>query len=101
MDDVKFMIEDDGQIVDAEKRILNTMREKYGISDVRAAEIVNSLLKSTEAEAINDYINEVKNIIAQNGQIGETERRALDFFREKLNISPEKAAKLEQFVLKN
>ncbi|MBN2893566.1 MAG: hypothetical protein JXL97_16965 [Bacteroidales bacterium] len=101
MDDVKFMFEDDGQIIDAEKRILDNLSNKYGIEKKRAEEIISVAFQSFQLSDMNEYMNEVKTILDKNGQIGEAERRALDFFREKLGISVEKAKKIELLTIKN
>ncbi len=98
MDDVKFMLEDDGQIIETEQRILDKMRQKYGISQQRATEIIQKLLENHASSEEVEYMTEVENILKESGKIGETERRTLEFFREKLGISKEKAAKLETIV---
>lgn len=100
MDDVKFMLEDDGQIVDTEQRILDKMREKYKIKKVRADEIIETTMKNYASSEEMDYLTEVKNNLNDDGKIEEIERRALDFFRQKLGISEEKAMKLEKLVVK-
>lgn len=99
MDDVKFMLEDDGKIIDSEKRILETMRTKYGVEENRAKEIISVAIENFAHSAMNDYMTEVENIIKEHGQIDETHRRALDFFIEKLDISTEKAQEIEQLVI--
>lgn len=100
IDDVKFMLEDDGQIVDTEQRILNKMREKYKIEEIRANEIIEIAMKSYASSEEMEYLAEVKNSLNNDGKIGKTERRALDFFGKKLGISNEKALKLERLVIK-
>ena len=100
MDDVKFMLEDDGQIIDTEERILNKMREKYKIEEVRAKEIITKTMKNYASSEEMDYLTEVKNNLNDDGKIGDIERRALDFFRQKLSLSIEKAQKLERLVVK-
>jgi hypothetical protein len=100
MDDVKFMLEDDGQIIDTEQRILENMRVKYKIEEIRANEIIETTMKSYASSEEMDYLTEVKNNLNDDGKIGEIERRALDFFSKKLGLSAEKTAKLERLVVK-
>ncbi len=100
MDDVKFMLEDDGKIVEAEQRILDKMVEKYGLEKTRADEIIAEVTKDYASSEEMEYLDEVKNILKNNGEIGVAERRVLEFFRQKLEISKENAEKLEKMVIK-
>ena len=84
MSDVKFMLDDDGQIVETEKRILDKMFEKYEIEKSRAEEIISEIIKDYASSGEMEYITEVKKSLKNNGEIGESERRALEFFRQKL-----------------
>ena len=98
MDDVKFMLEDDGKIIDTEKRILEKMREKYKIKEIRAKEIIDKTMNNYASSAEMEYLTEVKNILDNDKKIDKAERRTLEFFRKKLDITKEKANKLEQLA---
>ena len=100
IEDINFMLEDDGEIIDTEMSILKKLSKKYGIDDDRAEELINQTVSNYINQEEKEYIQEVINA-AKDGQISDSERRSLDFFREKLNISKEKAEKLEVIALKN
>ncbi len=100
IDDVNFMLQDDGQIIDTEMSILKKLSQKYGINDQRANELINQCISNYATSDEMEYMQEVQNA-AKDGYINESERRSLDFFRQKLNISKEKAEKLKAIALKN
>ncbi len=100
IDDVNFMLQDDGQIIDTEMSILKKLSQKYGINDQRANELIIQCISNYATSDEKEYMQEVQNA-AKDGHINESERRSLNFFRQKLNISKEKAEKLEAIALKN
>ena len=100
MDDVKFMLEDDGEIIDTEQRILDKMKEKYKIEEARADEIIAKVMKNYATSEEMEYLDELKKNLNDDGKIKENERRALNFYRQKLGISKEKAEKLEKLAVK-
>lgn len=87
---------EDGVIEPAERRMLERMRERWGISIERAAEIEDSL-SYTDAE--QDYLEEVRFVLSDNGEISAAERRLLQRVAQKLGISPERADALERAVV--
>ena len=98
LDEVKICLEEGGEISSKERRLLDRLRTKLGISDMRAKELEDSLkaLKLTEEE--QEYLEEYKLCLEEDGKISPKERRLLDRLRNKLSISQKRAKELEDFV---
>ena len=95
LEEIHFMLEDDGVIDDRERMILERLRKCYNITPERAKEL--------EAEAIagqeltpeeQEYLSEYKNSL-QDGAISERERRLLNRLAMALGISEERVKELE------
>lgn len=92
----------DGKIGDRERRFLNRMCERLGISQERALEIELELQKNgTLTEEERTYMEEVKFCYEDDGMIDEKECKYLDRIREKFGITPERAQELEQLFLQS
>ena len=97
-EEVKFCIEDDGMIDDSERRLLERKRIKFGISQERAAEIENSLLRPQLTEDEQEYLEAVKEELV-GGMIPDASRRLLDRLRKRMDISNERAKEIEIMAL--
>ena len=97
-EEVKFCLED-GTIGDKERRFLERMRTKLGISSERATEIEESLQKPQLTEDEQDYLDAVKDEI-MDGMIPESSKRLLNRLRKSLNISEERAKEIEMLAIK-
>ena len=97
-EEVKFCLED-GAIGDKERRFLDRMRTKLGISPERATEIEESLLKPQLTEDEQDYLDAVKDEI-MDGMIPESSKRLLNRLRKSLNISEDRAKEIEMLAIK-
>ena len=86
---VSFMLEDDGIIDASERKILNRKRKKYGITKADALAIENTVLISNYSESEKKYIEELKEIL-EDGIISDIERKILNRYAKKFNISAEK-----------
>jgi len=94
-EEVKFMLEDDGIIDEKERRILNRLSDKLGISNEKALQIENrvqSMIHLTENE--KEYLEEYQELF-NDGEINEKERRILNRYAARLEISPERIKQLE------
>ena len=88
LDNLKEFLEDDAEITPRERKMLDRIREKLGISEERALELEESLKpKLTEDE--QEYL-EMYREYAEKGEISEKERRRLDKFATALGISEER-----------
>ncbi len=92
---------EDGVITDDERRLLDRMRERWGISPERAAEIEAELSPApvvplTDAES--EYLEEVRFAWDVGNKITDGERRLLERLRVKLGLSEERATELESMV---
>lgn len=97
-EEVKFCLED-GTIGDKERRFLERMRTKLGISPERAAEIEESLQKPHLTEEEQEYLDAVKDEIVD-GSIPESSRRLLNRLRRSMDISEERAEEIELLAIK-
>lgn len=88
-----------GIVSERERRLLDKLRDKLGLSVYRAKELENALVKpllsSEEAEYLEEY-----NAVSKDGQVSENERRLLDKLRVMLGLSYERAKELEEKALK-
>lgn len=93
LDEVKACLEDDGQITDRERRLLDRLRKSLGISEKRAKELEASVSSLSDDE--KEYLEELRACM-QDGNISDRERRLLDRLRKSLGISESRAKELEK-----
>lgn len=96
-EEVKFCLED-GTIGDKERRFLERMRIKLGISPERAGEIEESMQKPQLTEDEQEYLDAVKDEIVD-GIIPDSSRRLLNRLRHSMDISEERAEEIEKYAL--
>lgn len=89
---------EDGVITDKERRILNRLRKSLGISESRAAELEAMCQPKTLTQEEQEYADEVKACLEDDGKITPKERRLLERLAKSLNISPQRAAEIEKMV---
>ena len=98
LEEVRFMLEDDGQIDERERTILERFRTRYNITPERAKELEAQAIASTQlTPAEQEYLEEYKNSL-QNGVISERERRLLNRLATALGIDEARVAELEKKV---
>jgi hypothetical protein len=97
--EIRFALEDDGKIDDDERKILERKRQKFGISAERGKELEFAILKEKFTADEVEYIEEIRTIFEEDGEISETDRKILERRRMKLNISVERAKELELIVV--
>lgn len=93
-EEVKSIFEN-GEISKGERRLLDKLRVKLGISESRATEIESSLLKPQLTEEEQEYLNEYNECRRESGVISSGERRLLNTLRITLQLSESRAAELE------
>ena len=96
LEEVKYVLED-GEISNRERRSLERLAAKLGISSERAALLEKSLSEPSLTEEEKDYLEEYKSML-EDGEIGERERRTLERLRNRLGLSAEKVSELEKTV---
>lgn len=84
----------DGEIGPRERRLLEKIREKLGISQERAVELESSLLAAQLTNEEQEYLTEFKEC-AVDGVVSDKERRLLEKMRKMLGISAQRAKELE------
>lgn len=95
LEEVKFMLEDDGVIDDKERRILERFRVKKGISKERAIDIENNLTSLGDLnENEKEYLDEYQELL-NDGEITEKERRILNRMAILYDISEQRVIELE------
>lgn len=94
LDELKACLEEDGEISSRERRLLNRLRERLGITEERAEELEVFLLNPQLTEEEQEYLDEYK-ICKEEGEISSREKRLLDKLRVKLRISEDRARELE------
>ena len=96
LDTVRGCLEEDSVISPRERRLLNCIREQLGISEERAAELEASLMNSQLTEEEQEYLDEYKTCLKEDGEITPKTRRMLDRFRKSLGISEERVLEIEK-----
>lgn len=86
---------EDGEMSKGERRLLEKLRIKLGISETRAAELEASFHQPKLTETELEYLDEYRECLTENGKILAGERRLLNHLRVKLGISEERARELE------
>ena len=95
IEEIKFMLEDDGVIDDKERRILNNMLDVLNISHERARQLeVIVLNKGDLTKEEKEYLVKAKSFISD-GAISDRERRMLNRLANLLGISEQRAVELE------
>lgn len=94
LDELKACLEEDGEISSKERRLLNRLRERLGITEERAEELEASLLEPDLTEEEQEYLDEYKACIEE-GELSSKEIRLLNRLRISLGISEERAKELE------
>lgn len=94
LEEVRSCLSEDGEITSRERRLLNRLREKLGISEKRAQELEDSLNSSQLTSDEQEYLDEYRACLEE-GEISNKERRLLDRLRDKLSIDPNRARELE------
>lgn len=99
IEELKACLEDDGEISERERRLLNRLCQSLGITEERAKELESGLqFASNLTPEEQEYANEVKACLEDGGEITPKERRLLDKIRKSLGISEERAKEIEQSV---
>lgn len=96
LNELKACLEEDGKISSKERRLLNRLRERLGITEERAEALEASLLKPELTEEEKEYLDEYKACIEE-GELSPKEIRLLNRLRMSLGISEERAKELETY----
>ena len=90
-------IVEDGEITDRERRLLEKLRTKLGISESRAKELEDKLANPSLTAEEQEYLDEYKSI-ATDGEISDKERKLLDKIRKMSGISEGRAREIEKMA---
>jgi len=90
---------DDGNITGDERRLIERRRAKLNITEERAKQIEEQVIKYGNAnESEREYLEELDFCLSSGGLVSEDERRILERLRIKLQISEERAKQLEERI---
>ena len=95
LETLKTIYEEDGEISSRERRLLNRLREKLGISERRAQELEDSLKQPQLTADEQEYLDEYRALLDGDNIISNKERRLLEKVRTMLCISERRARELE------
>ena len=96
LENIKEFYEDDAEITARERRMLDRIRQRLGISEERASELEASL-KPQLTEDEQEYLD-MFNDYVENGGIFEKERRRLDKYAAALGITPDRVNEIEKMA---
>ena len=94
IDNIREFLDDDAEITPRERKMLDRIRQKLGISEERAKELEASLTKPQLTEDEQEYFDMYREY-AEKGEITEKERRRLDKFAAAMGISGNRAKEIE------
>ena len=94
IDSLRDFLEDDAEITPRERKMLDKIRVKLGISEERAQELEASLAKPQLTEDEQEYLDMYREY-AEKGEVTEKERRRLDKFANALGLSKERVKEIE------
>lgn len=97
LNEVRFCIEDDGIIDNSEQIFLNKTKEKLGLTEERAKELQESILKPQFTENEKEYINALSELMID-GQIPESAQRIVERYRKLYEVSSQRAEELELYI---
>lgn len=95
LDNIREFLEDDAEITPRERKMLDRIRKKLGISEERAKELEASLTKPQLTEDEQEYLD-MYHEYAEKGELTEKERRRLDKFAAAMGISAERVKEIEK-----
>ena len=96
LDELKACLEEDNEISPKERRLLERLREKLGITPERAKELEDLLSAPQLTDEEKEYLEEYKACVEDDIEISPKERRLLNRIRESLGISEERALEIEK-----
>lgn len=85
-----------GEISSGERRLLDKLRDKLGITPTRAKELEESLNAPKLTEEEQEYLDEYQAVVVD-GKITEKERRLLEKLRKMLGLTEDRVKELESF----
>lgn len=99
IDELKACFADDGMISDRERRLLDKLRKSLGISEERAKELEVMCNPNVLTPEEQEYADEIKVCLEDDGVISERERRLLTKLSNSLGIPKERALEIEKMVV--
>lgn len=98
LDAVKSCLEDDGTITDKERKLLNRLCQSLNISEERAKSLEKSLSESKLLPNEQEYADEVKATIGEDGKLSEKECRLLARVGKSLGLTDERMSEINHML---
>lgn len=96
LEEVKFCLEDGGEIDASARKFLERLRKRYEITPERA-EVIEAMAQPKLSDDEQEYLDAVKDVLAD-GEMSPRDRKLLNRLRVSLDISEERAKELESSV---
>lgn len=97
LENLREFLEDDAEITPRERKMLDRIRQKLGISEERAKELEASLAKPQLTEDEQEYLDMYREY-AEKGDVTEKERRRLDKFAAAMGVIAERVKEIEKLA---
>ena len=97
LDNIREFLEDDAEITPRERKMLDRIRQKLGISEERAKELEASLAKPQLTDDEQEYLDMYREY-AEKGDVTEKKRRRLDKFAAAMGVTAERVKEIEKLA---
>lgn len=99
LDELRSIYTEQSEITERERRLLNRLSKSLGISDERAKELEDQMNPNTLSDKEQEYAEEIKACLEDDGVISDRERRILNRLATSLDITPERAEEIEKIII--
>ena len=100
LEEYQLCLEEGGELSSKELRMLDRMRIRLGMTEERAEELIQTLKPSYTTEE-QEFVDEIKACLEEDGVISDREMRMLDRMRSRLGISEERGKEILRIVTKS
>ena len=101
IEEFKQCLDDDNEVTDSERRLLNKLRDKFNISQERIEELEQMAVGKYFSKEEKEYYDEVIACLNEDGEITEGAKRLLDKLRKSLSISKDRSDELEEIAVED
>lgn len=96
LEEYRACIDNDGVISDKERRLLNRLAKSLGLSEQRVRQLEDSLSSPALSDEEQEYYEEYKACLDNDGVISDKERRLLNRLAKSLDITVERQREIER-----
>lgn len=99
IEELKSIYSEQSEITDRERRLLNRLSKSLGIPDERAKELEDQVNPNSLSDKEQEYAEEIKACLEDDGVISDRERRILNRLATSLDITTERAEEIEKIII--